>query len=122
MSEPATFKEFPRFFDSGKVANPTNNQIIANSTQMDCNKVFKVMVTLSTDTAAEFQILSIASGNSTYRTATVLLQPGVVELAYYWLLNTCDQVNVVTPSGYTGNAAANINIIMAVPGPSAGWM
>jgi len=109
-------QEFPTIDASAVVANPGAGATLAQVTYNGTQRIFKIVVTISTAVAGQFNI------NIGAKTISILMPIGVAQfVVVYAVPGAGGIVSVTTPAALAGNVTAAIDMYLAAPGSASGW-
>jgi hypothetical protein len=113
--------ELPIIDSAGLTASPGLGAILAQITNSDTSRVFLVKAIAASSVAAEIDLIVPSQG--TQKTIPLLLaanSPGEV-IVLAWVPNA-GIVQMKAPAAIVGNVTAALNMYLASPGTSSGWI
>jgi hypothetical protein len=117
----AATSEVPIIDSAGLTASPGAGAILAQITNNETSRVYLVKAIAASSVAGEIDLIVPSQG--TQKTIPLLLaanSPGEI-IVLVWVPNA-GVVQMRAPSAIAGNVSAALNMYLASPGTSSGWI
>jgi len=123
MAQPIGPGELPIKYESGVLVNPTSGCVLVDTGNFLKTRIYKVVVTVSSNMGGEIEFQHRASGNAgnVYDTPIFTGSQAPAQFFFIEQIELDERVRVVYTCGQTGSISVTLNVLQAVSGPTVGY-